>query len=101
MLWADLDTTIRAMLSPEQLARRRGERARIYRQRRLAAVAGLIAVLVAGAVVAISDSGGSATRRRHSARLAVQRAARAQRPVTITVEASGDLLIHSPVWERA
>jgi len=29
------------------------------------------------------------------------RAAAPSRPITFTVEASGDLLIHSPVWERA
>jgi poly-gamma-glutamate synthesis protein (capsule biosynthesis protein) len=64
----------------------------VYRRRRLAALALVIALIAAVVVGARSGS------------LSPQDVVRAQReaqPVRFTIEASGDLLIHSPVWERA
>jgi hypothetical protein len=64
----------------------------VYRRRRLAALA-LVIVLIAAVVVGA-----------RSGSLSPQDVVRAQReaqPVRFTIEASGDLLIHSPVWERA
>lgn len=57
---------------------------------------GALVVLAA----ALASCGGSSSR---SSASKTPHAARPQapRPVTLTVEASGDLLIHSPVWERA
>ena len=86
---------------------------------RLVALAGLVAVaaLAVGLALAAtrgagshsgshSTSGGHGTSGGHRASrrfagLAHYKKAPVMRPVTITVEASGDLLIHSPVWERA
>jgi hypothetical protein len=56
---------------------------------------------VVAALVVVGCGGSShSTAHAHGAhRAAAQRAA--PQPITITVEASGDLLIHSPVWEAA
>lgn len=77
--------------------RRRRPKAAIYRRRRLAALA--IAAVVIAAVALIVRGGGGGGRS-----LAPEEVVRAQRqaqPVHFTVSASGDLLIHTPVWERA
>ncbi len=91
------------VLSDDQIRRRRAAaRARAIRRRR--AVLGAIVVVVAAVVIiALSSSGGasnggSANTSTHRAAVA---AAHRNRVVTFTVEASGDLLIHSPVWEAA
>src|SRR5579884_1697859 len=69
---------------------------------RLLVAAALLAVLVAVAVVVLLASPHRTHPAAHVA--LVHRHPRRPAPprrVTITVEASGDLLIHSPVWERA
>lgn len=76
---------------------------------RLVALAGLVAVaalVVSLALEATRGAGNHRTSQRHSSSsrftgLAHHKKALVMRPVSITVEASGDLLIHSPVWERA
>jgi Bacterial capsule synthesis protein PGA_cap len=67
-----------------------------YRRRRLAALAAIAAVAVAIGMAVGAGGGGSS--------LTPQQVVRAQReaqPVHFTVSVSGDLLIHSPVWEQA
>src|SRR5919201_4773547 len=79
--------------------RTRGRRRRVpaaYRRRRMAAL-GLLAAAALAVGLAVGSGGGGSS-------LTPREAVRAQReahPVHFTVEASGDLLIHSPVWERA
>jgi poly-gamma-glutamate capsule biosynthesis protein CapA/YwtB (metallophosphatase superfamily) len=73
--------------------------AAIYRRRRLAAVLIAIAV-IAVAVVALRDSGSSPSGLPTTPEQA-HRLTLAQHPVHLQIEASGDLLIHSPVWQRA
>jgi poly-gamma-glutamate capsule biosynthesis protein CapA/YwtB (metallophosphatase superfamily) len=58
------------------------------------------AALTVGIVVAVTGGGGSHAASTRFAAIARNKA-QAMRPVTITAEASGDLLIHSPVWEQA
>jgi poly-gamma-glutamate synthesis protein (capsule biosynthesis protein) len=79
-------------------------RARAIRRRRwLAAAAALAAVLgLTGGLVASANRGASSRASgRPGALPPARRAGGAPAPVTFTVEASGDLLIHSPVWEQA
>jgi poly-gamma-glutamate synthesis protein (capsule biosynthesis protein) len=80
----------------DRAARRRARRSAARRRRRFAALSvAALAALVAGLVVGSGHGGES---------LAPQEVVRAQReaePVHFTVSVSGDLLIHSPVWERA
>ena len=64
----------------------------VYHRRRLAALALVIALIAA---VVVGARSGSLSPRD------VVRAQREAQPVRFTIEASGDLLIHSPVWERA
>jgi Bacterial capsule synthesis protein PGA_cap len=87
----------------DELRRRRraGARART-RRARWAALAGLVAVAALAVGVALAATGGAGshtTTRRFAA--PAQHKAPVVPAVRITVEASGDLLIHSPVWERA
>jgi poly-gamma-glutamate synthesis protein (capsule biosynthesis protein) len=83
---------------PDPRAARRRRRSAPYRRRRRAVVVLLaLAALVAGVVVGANAGGGGAP-------LTPRQATKQQReaqPVHFTVSASGDLLIHSPVWERA
>jgi poly-gamma-glutamate synthesis protein (capsule biosynthesis protein) len=59
-------------------------------------------VVAAGALAALVLSQTDHRATRHvAARHQKPRPPRRPKPVTFTVEASGDLLIHSPVWERA
>ena len=86
------------MPSQPELAARRRPRSAAYRRRRFTLVAFLaIGALVAGIVVGTNagDGGNAPTRRQ-----AVKQQREAQQ-VHFTVSASGDLLIHSSVWERA
>jgi hypothetical protein len=86
------------MPSQPELAARRRRRSAVSRRRRFTLVAFLaIGALGAGIVVGanVGDGGNAPTRRQ-----AVKQQREAQ-PVHFTVSASGDLLIHSPVWERA
>src|SRR5450755_301658 len=91
-------------LTAEQRRDRRERRQAATRRRRRLAVGGLLMLgLVAaasGAVVGARPATGS-TRAIIPARARGAAAAGLVRPVVFTVEASGDLLIHSPVWERA
>jgi poly-gamma-glutamate capsule biosynthesis protein CapA/YwtB (metallophosphatase superfamily) len=70
-----------------------------FRRRRLAAVLIAIAV-IAVAVVALRDGGSSPSGLPTTPEQA-HRLTLAQHPVHLEIEASGDLLIHSPVWQRA
>ena len=82
---------------PDRAVRRR-RRSAAYRRRRFTAGALLaIGALAAGIVVGASVGGGGSPL---TQRQAVKQQREAQ-PVHFTVSASGDLLIHSPVWERA
>ena len=94
-------------LTIEQLQRRRAAAKARRRRRRIAGVLVAVAVLslAAGAWIALAG-GGSGSHHGSGSASAVSttrahRLGAADRPVTFTVEASGDLLIHSPVWERA
>jgi poly-gamma-glutamate capsule biosynthesis protein CapA/YwtB (metallophosphatase superfamily) len=91
-------------LTAEQRRDRRERRQAATRRRRRLAVGGLLMLgLVAaasGAVVVARPARGG-TRAIFPARARGAAAAGLVRPVVFTVEASGDLLIHSPVWERA
>jgi poly-gamma-glutamate capsule biosynthesis protein CapA/YwtB (metallophosphatase superfamily) len=76
-------------------ARRRHQREVTYRRRRLAAVAIFVVVVLAFVLLASGDLNGggggdpSATPEETA------------KPVNFTVEASGGILIHSPLWARA
>jgi len=75
---------------------RRRTTAAKYRRRRFAALAATAAVALAVGLAVGAGGGGTP--------LTPRQAVRAQReahPVHFTVSASGDLLIHSPVWARA
>ena len=77
--------------------RRRQRQSAIHRRRRFAVVVLLaIAALGAGIIVGASVGGGETL----TARQAVEQQREAE-PVHFTVSASGDLLIHTAVWERA
>jgi hypothetical protein len=101
-------TEHRPRSSQELRERRASAQARTVAVRRR--VAALVIVAVAGVSVVLWTSvagGGSpgtshtrAAGHPHAATLAGH-TARFPHPVQLTVEASGDLLIHSPVWERA
>ena len=74
-------------------SRRRRPTPAVHQRRRLVAV-GVVVALIVAVVLAVRGGGG----------LSLQEVVRAQReaqPVRFTIEASGDLLIHSLVWERA
>jgi hypothetical protein len=99
-------------LTIEELQRRRAAaKARRRRRRMVGAVLVVVIVaLAAGAWVALAgggSSGSSSASRPGSGTTGPARTTHTHqttsgpRPVTFTVEASGDLLIHSPVWERA
>ena len=92
----------RPLLTEEQRRRRRSEARARARRVRLAALSGLAAVAVLAVRFALWVTGesGSHTNSRRFAALAHKKDS-VMPAVTITVEASGDLLIHSPVWERA
>src|SRR4051812_41869416 len=79
-------------------AARRRQSAR-YRRRRFAALALLaVAALVVGLVLGSSGDGGGGGSLSATAVIREQREAQ---PVHFTVSVSGDLLIHTSVWERA
>jgi poly-gamma-glutamate synthesis protein (capsule biosynthesis protein) len=83
---------------PDPRAARRRRRSASYRRRRLAVVVLVaIAALIAGVIVGANGGGGGAPLTPRQA----TKQQREARPVHFTVSASGDLLIHSPVWERA
>jgi poly-gamma-glutamate synthesis protein (capsule biosynthesis protein) len=96
-------------LTIEQLQRRRAAAKARRRHRRILGAVLVVAIvaLAAGAWVALAGGGSSSASRAGSGsgaaatRSHTRRAGSAPHPVTFTVEASGDLLIHSPVWERA
>jgi len=64
-----------------------------------AVVIAAVGALIVGVGVSVTSGSGHGTRSTRSA--AVRHRARVVRRVVLTVEASGDLLIHSPVWEAA
>jgi poly-gamma-glutamate capsule biosynthesis protein CapA/YwtB (metallophosphatase superfamily) len=81
----------------DRSAQRRRQSA-AHRRRRSALVAVVaIAALVAGLIVGASAGGGGAPLNQKQA----VKQQREEQRVRFTVSASGDLLIHSPVWERA
>jgi Bacterial capsule synthesis protein PGA_cap len=90
-------STIPVMYGPQERSNRRRRHQSAIRRRRRFAVLVLVALaaLVAGLVVGSEHSGESLTPQQ------VVRAQREAQPVHFTVSASGDLLIHSPVWEQA
>jgi Bacterial capsule synthesis protein PGA_cap len=61
------------------------------------------ALIAAGAALLIGGCGGSGSEKRASTgrQRGTEAPAARNRSVRFTVEASGDLLIHSPIWERA
>src|SRR5262245_25058066 len=80
----------------EAAPRRRRAPAARYRRRRVAALAlAALAALIVGLAVGSEAGGPSLTPKE------LVRAQREAEPVPFTVSASGDLLIHSPVWEEA
>ncbi len=92
-------------LSAEELRERRGRaQARRVRRRRRAMllVCSTALAIAAGAWIALGGGGRRGIRRTQPVTLAARqhRVAKA-RVVRLVVEASGDLLIHSPIWERA
>jgi Bacterial capsule synthesis protein PGA_cap len=92
-------------LSAEELReRRRRARAIRVRRRRLAMLLVPLTALAiaAGAWIALGGGGKSAIRPTPSVTLAArQHRVTKARVVRLVVESSGDLLIHSPIWERA
>jgi len=78
---------------------RRGESLATYQRRRLVAVVGLVAVL-AVLIVGLVDGGGESADAPDTPQEVLSRE-RAEQPVRFTLSVSGDLLIHSPVYERA
>ena len=92
-------------LTAEQRRDRRERRRAATRRRRRLALAGLLtlglAAAASGAVIGARPPTGSSRALTPARALAAAPAAGPVRPVVFTVEASGDLLIHSPVWERA
>jgi hypothetical protein len=83
----------------QRVERRRRQRQVAVRRRRLAAVAIFLVVLVVAVLAIAGDLGGGTANTKLTA---ASRGPDADtQPVKFTVEASGDLLIHSPVWERA
>ena len=102
---------VRSPLTAEQLRARRelARRRRARRRARGLVLAVAIPALAALAVVLIAGGGGGSGARGATGRHGVSvghgagaaKGQRGRRPVTFTVEASGDLLIHSPILERA
>ena len=78
-------------------ARRRHQRDAVYRRRRLAAI-GLFAIVLIGFVLIVAGDIGSGGR--FSGPTPTGSAPEAK-PTKFTVEASGGILIHSPLWARA
>ena len=78
---------------------RRGQSHATYHRRRIIAGAIGLAVLVV-LVIGLLDGGGIVTDAPQSADEVIERH-RERSPVSLTVSVSGDLLIHSPVYERA
>src|SRR5918995_3298212 len=78
---------------------RRGQSHATYQRRRIVAGAIGLAVLVV-VVIGFVDGGGIVTDAPQSADEVIERH-RERNPVRFTVSVSGDLLIHSPVYERA
>jgi hypothetical protein len=94
----------REPLSATQLKRRReAVRRRTKLRRRIAGLAVLALVAMGAAAIALAGGRGGKHAQTASTTPAPPRKRRVPtaRPVTFTVEASGDLLIHGPVWERA
>ena len=69
----------------------------VHRRRRLAAVIALAAIALLIGLLVGGGCGGGGTTSSSSSSSTEQEA----QPVNFTVSVSGDLLIHSPVWERA
>jgi poly-gamma-glutamate synthesis protein (capsule biosynthesis protein) len=76
---------------------RRGESLATYQRRRVAAAAVLVVVLVVIGI-GLFDGGGEEAPQSANEVIARQRE---EQPVRLTVSVSGDLLIHSPVYDRA
>jgi poly-gamma-glutamate synthesis protein (capsule biosynthesis protein) len=74
--------------------------AAVYRRRRVVAVT-LFAVLVVGLVLVLRSGGEDAHRFSDLTPAQVEQVQRERQPIHLTLSVSGDLLIHSPVWERA
>jgi poly-gamma-glutamate capsule biosynthesis protein CapA/YwtB (metallophosphatase superfamily) len=79
---------------PTPPPKRRRPTPAVYRRRRLVGLGVVVAVIVA-VVLSVRGGGGSLSVRD------VVRAQREAQPVRFTIEASGDLLIHTALWERA
>jgi poly-gamma-glutamate synthesis protein (capsule biosynthesis protein) len=78
--------------------RRRRRRQVTYRRRRVAALGIFLVVLLATVLLITGDLGGGTSSRQTASQGGSEASAE---PVKFTVEASGDLLIHSPLWARA
>ena len=75
--------------------RRRAQREAVYRRRRLAAVSLFVIVLVGFVLIVAGDIGGGGKFTGPTP------APSEAKPAHFTVEASGGILIHSPLWARA
>ncbi len=82
----------------ESRARRRAASARYRRRRLVAAGLGIAAAVALAVGLAVGSGAGGGESLTPAQAVKAQRAAE---PVPFTVSVSGDLLIHSPVWERA
>jgi hypothetical protein len=78
----------------------RGPSAAVYRRRRAVALT-LFAALVVVLVLVLRAGGDDARRLSNLTPAQVERVQRQAHPIHLTLSFSGDLLIHSPVWERA
>jgi hypothetical protein len=78
----------------------RGPSAAVYRRRRALALT-LFAALVVAVVLVLRAGGQDAPRLSNLTPAQVERVQREAHPIHLTLSFSGDLLIHSPVWERA
>jgi hypothetical protein len=79
---------------------RAGPSAATYRRRRVLAVT-LFVALVLALVLALRSGGDDAHRFSDLTPQQIEQVKREMHPVHLTLSFSGDLLIHSPVWERA
>jgi hypothetical protein len=94
----------REPLSVYQLQQRRAAaraRRRRARQRTATVLVVIVAAVAAGAWIAFAGGHHKQAQAQTAAASDKHKRAATVKPVRFTVEASGDLLIHSPVWDRA
>ena len=100
-MYSNRDTRLGLQIDPARIERRRLRRRRARRQRTAAGLGSLAAVAIVGASITGIDfalSGRTALAQHHPR---VSGPAPGAAPRTFDIVASGDLLIHGPVWQAA